>query len=77
MRVLILVDCYLPSSKSGAMLVHELGVEFRRQGHEVTILTPSDTIPKAFHVSTEDGLRIVRVKSGRIKGTAKVSEAAS
>jgi len=75
MRILITVDCYLPSSKSGAMLIHDLGVEFRRQGHEVTILTPSDTIPVTFYVSTEDGLRIVRVKSGRIKGTAKVIRA--
>ena len=75
MRILLLVDCYLPHSKSSATQMHELGVEFRRQGHEVTILTPSDTIPKAFHVSTEDGLRIVRVKSGRIKGTAKLLRA--
>src|SRR5271157_1318039 len=75
MRILLLVDCYLPHSKSGATQMHELGVEFLRQGHEVTIVAPSDTIAKTFHLSTEDGLRIVRVKSGRIKGDAKVLRA--
>lgn len=75
MRILILVDCYLPSLKSGAKLVHDLGVEFRGQRHEVTVLTPSDTISQSPQVTIEDGLRIARVKTGRIKGTAKLSRA--
>jgi O26-antigen biosynthesis N-acetyl-L-fucosamine transferase len=75
MRILLIVDCYLPHSKSGATQMHELGVEFLRRGHEVTILTPSAAICEGFRVSTEDGLRIVRVRSGRIKGTGKVVRA--
>jgi O26-antigen biosynthesis N-acetyl-L-fucosamine transferase len=55
--------------------MHELGVEFLRHGHEVTILTPSEAISKGFHLSTEDGLLIVRVRSGRIKGTGKALRA--
>ena len=75
MRILILVDCYPPSIKSGAMMIRDLGVGFRRHGHEVTILTPSDTISKALQVSTEQDLRIARVKTKTIKGTAKVFRA--
>lgn len=75
MRILIIVDCYLPTPKSGAKLIHDLGVEFRRRGHEVTILTPSDAISKALQVSTEDGLRVARVKNRTIKGTTKVFRA--
>jgi len=75
MRILFIVDCYLPHSKSGATQMQELGVEFQRRGHEVTIITPSEAISKSFHVSTEDGLRIVRVRSGRIKGTGKMLRA--
>jgi glycosyltransferase involved in cell wall biosynthesis len=75
MRILVIVDCYLPSLKSGAQLIHDLGVEFRRQGHEVTILTPSDTICKPFQVSTEDGLRIARVKTRTIKSRTKLFRA--
>jgi glycosyltransferase involved in cell wall biosynthesis len=75
MRILILVDCYLPSPKSSAKQIHDLGVEFRRQGHEVTILTPSDTNSEELEVRTEDGLRIARVRTKRIKGTTKVFRA--
>ena len=31
LKILILVDCYLPSPESGAELIHDLGVEFVRQ----------------------------------------------
>src|SRR5258708_20427153 len=75
MQILIIVDCYLPSLKSGAKLVHDLGVEFRRQGHEVSILTPSDAISEGLQVRTEDGLCIARVRTGTIKGTTKLFRA--
>jgi O26-antigen biosynthesis N-acetyl-L-fucosamine transferase len=75
MRILILVDCYAPSIKSGAKMIRDLGVAFRCHGHEVTILTPSDTISKALQVSTEDGFRIARVKTRTIKGATKVFRA--
>jgi len=71
MRILILVDCYLPSCKSGAKHIHDLGIEFQRQGHHVTVLTPSDTISQDLDVTDEQGLRIARVNAGRIKGTPK------
>ena len=56
MRILIIVDCYYPSSKSGAKLIHDLGVEMHRRGHEVTILTPSDHNISDLELTTEDGL---------------------
>jgi glycosyltransferase involved in cell wall biosynthesis len=71
MQILLIVDCYLPSLKSGAKMIHDLGIEFRRQGHEVTVLTPSDTISEGLQVRTEDGLCIARVKTGTIKGSTK------
>jgi glycosyltransferase involved in cell wall biosynthesis len=70
-RVLLLVDCYLPSSKSSAKLVHDLGVEFRRHRHEVTVLTPAHHIARNLEISVEDGLRVARVKSPRIKGASR------
>jgi glycosyltransferase involved in cell wall biosynthesis len=72
MRILILIDCYFPSSKSGAKHVHDLALEFTHKGHCVTILTLSDTIKQRLQVSHEEGLEIVRVKTGKIKGTFKV-----
>jgi glycosyltransferase involved in cell wall biosynthesis len=74
-RILILVDCYLPSVKSGARLIHDLGVEFDRQGHDVTILAPSDAISCDLEVTTEDGLRVVRAQTKKIKGTSRMFRA--
>lgn len=72
MRILILVDCYLPSTKSGAKQIHDLGVELFRQGHEVIVLTPSDGISRRLEIGVEDGLRVVRVRMGKIKGANNV-----
>ena len=71
MRILILGVYYLPSSEASAKLIHELGKEFQRQNHEVTILAPSETITRDLEVSREDGLQVVRVKMGKIKGAAR------
>jgi glycosyltransferase involved in cell wall biosynthesis len=67
-RILIIVDCFFPSSKSSAKLVHDLGAEFRDHGCEVIILAPSELISEPIEVSTEFGMQIARVKSGKIKG---------
>jgi glycosyltransferase involved in cell wall biosynthesis len=75
MRILILIDCYLPSYKSGAKQIHDLGVEFRRQGHTVTILTTTHEIARSFEITMEDELRVARVKTRRIKGAPKALRA--
>jgi len=75
MRILIIVDCYYPSSKSGAKLIHDLGVELRRQGHQITILTPSERNVFDLELKTEDGLLIARVKNGQLKGVSKIRRA--
>lgn len=75
MRLLLLIDCYVPSRKSSAKLIHALALEFRTLGHEVTILTPSDAVADAIQVNDEEGLRIARVKMGKIKGMPKIVRA--
>lgn len=68
MRILLLVDCYYPNSKSSATQMHDMALEFRRQKHEVIVLTPSDRISKKIEVTNEFGFQIVRVKTRNIKG---------
>jgi len=67
-RILIIVDCYYPTTKSSAKLVHDLGVELHARGHEITVLAPSETINEKAVISSEDKLRIIRVRTGKIKG---------
>lgn len=75
MRILVLVDCYLPCPKSSAKLVHDLGIEMLRQGHEVAIAAPDDALDSPCSVSTEEGLEIVRVRTGQIKGASRILRA--
>jgi O26-antigen biosynthesis N-acetyl-L-fucosamine transferase len=72
LRILIIVDCYYPSPKSSAKLVHDLGVELQRCGNEVIVLTPSEQASKDLVTSVEDQLLIARVKTGTIKGAGRV-----
>jgi glycosyltransferase involved in cell wall biosynthesis len=67
-RVLLLVDSYLPSRKAQAKLIHDLGVEFRCQGDEVVVLTSDDAITSSFELSYEDELTVARVRTGQVKG---------
>lgn len=71
MHITILVDCYLPSLKSVAKQVHDLGFEFCRLGHEVTIVAGTHEIAGSLEISVEEGLRVVRVRTGMIKGAIR------
>jgi len=77
LRILVLVDCYYPSIKSGAKLIHDLAVELSCRGHHTVVLTPSDEIPQRFQICTEDGVTVARVKTPSIKGTRKIHRALS
>jgi glycosyltransferase involved in cell wall biosynthesis len=56
-------------------MIHDLAVEFSRQGHDVTVLTPSDSISNRMCLTFEDSVRVVRVRTHRIKGASKVLRA--
>jgi glycosyltransferase involved in cell wall biosynthesis len=75
MRILLLVDCYLPSTKSSAKLIHDLGRGIRESGHDVVIAAPDSELPVPQRVSEEDGLTVLRVRTGPIKGVGKVVRA--
>jgi O26-antigen biosynthesis N-acetyl-L-fucosamine transferase len=71
LRILLLVDCYFPTSKSSAKQMHDLGVELTRRGHDVILMAPCETILDDVEISVRNGVRVVRVKSGRIKGAPR------
>lgn len=68
LRVLLLVDRYLPYPTSQAKLIRDLGVELVRQGHRAAVLSPSDGIRAPLEVTVEDGVEVLRVRGPRIKG---------
>src|SRR5260370_37616700 len=74
-RILLLVDCYLPSAKSGAKQMRDLAVEFHRQGHDVIVLTPSHEIAGVVKVTREEGARIIRVRTGHVRRAVEILRA--
>ncbi|MSO20745.1 MAG: glycosyltransferase WbuB [Acidobacteria bacterium] len=75
MKILLLVDCYFPKISAGAKLIHDLAAEFVQQGHEVTILTPLETISVSFEIEIKDRVRVARVRTGKIKGARRLFRA--
>ena len=75
MNILLLVDDYLPSTKSAPLLMHQLAEELFRRGHEVTLATPSQTLTVPFEVDRRNGFSVVRFASGKFKNTGKIRRA--
>jgi O26-antigen biosynthesis N-acetyl-L-fucosamine transferase len=75
MRILLLADCYVPVAKSGATQMHDLAMEFHHRDHDVTVVTPSDKILTDVESNFEDGIRVIRVRTGQIKGASKIRRA--
>jgi len=56
-------------------MIHDLGLQFLREGHEVILLTPSPLIGSTMEVSEEHGLQVVRVRTDKLKGVSKLRRA--
>lgn len=72
MRILLLVDCYLPSPKSSAKLMHDLAEEMTRQGHEVLLACPDDTLSTPVRCDEGGPFTVLRIKTPQIKGASKI-----
>ncbi len=56
-------------------MMHELACEFKEQGHNVTVITPSAKLKVKTEISILDGITICRFRSGEIKNVGKVKRA--
>jgi len=73
MKILLIIDDYMPDSiKVGAKMMHELACEFQKQGHIVTVITPSSTLKVKSEISILDGITVCKFKNGEIKNTTKI-----
>ena len=67
MRILLLVVYYPPSTTSAAQMMRDLALEYVRQGHQVIVATPGDVVEGTTSITEEDGVTLVRVKTGDLK----------
>ena len=76
MKVLLLVDDYLPhSTKIGAKMMHELAVGLLARGHEVAVATPDFRIKSKYEEEKIDGVQVYRFKSPNVKHESKIKRA--
>lgn len=74
MKILIIVDDYLPGSrKIAGKMMHELASQFIQDGHVVSVITPGDKKDDQFNKIKD--LKIHRFNAGKIKNTSKVIRA--
>lgn len=71
MRILLFVVYYLPSTMSSATLIHDLAVEFHRLGHEPIVVAPDENILQEYQVSCENGIKVLRIRAGKIKSATR------
>jgi hypothetical protein len=71
MRILLLVVYYLPSTTSSAKLMSDLAAELQRLGHEVIVVAPDENILTDVETAVENGIQVLRVRTGRIKTASK------
>lgn len=71
MRILLLIDDYYPSTKSGAKMMHDLGVQFVRDGHQAIVVTSAHAVRQDLNISVEDGVTVVRVRTGDLKNASR------
>lgn len=76
MKVCIVIDDYLPYSiRVGAKMMHELAIELKSRGHEITVITPRPEQSERVTFLNLDGVNVIGFKSGKIKDVSKTIRA--
>lgn len=73
MKILLLVDSYIPVAQAAAVMMHDLAKEIKSRGHDVTVITPTPSINKPMHREDIDGINIIRVKTPDFKNINRSS----
>ena len=67
MRIGLIADCYTPMRTSAAIMLEDLAVEFKNQGHIPIVIIPDATIDSPITNTVEKGVQVLRVKVPQIK----------
>ncbi|MEB2778406.1 glycosyltransferase family 4 protein [Algoriphagus sp. D3-2-R+10] len=76
MRVLLLVDDYIPkSTRIHGKMVHQLAAELAKAGHNSTVATPDSTIDKSYVREMLEGVEVLRFYSPETRVASKIRRA--
>ena len=76
MRLALIIDDYLPhSTRVGAKMFHELALQLKDNGHQVTVITPNPEQTTSLVEVDIDGVQVWSFSTGEIKGVNKIKRA--
>lgn len=67
MRIALVADSYPPLRTSGAVQLRDLSQEFRRQGHDVTVLVPAPDLGTSWALEELEGVQVLRLSAMQTK----------
>lgn len=67
---IIVTDTFFPANTSGAIQLRDLALEFVNQGHNITVLVPSDQINEPYVVEELYNIQIVRLSAPTTKNVS-------
>ena len=62
MRIAIVADAYPPMQSSAAVMLQDIAIEFRAQGHEPVVIIPAPDISDSVVRSIINGIEVLRVR---------------
>lgn len=68
MNLLLVADAFPPMRTSAAVHMEDLALELSVQGHEITVLVPSQEIPQSIDIVSTNAYQLIRVKGFKTKG---------
>lgn len=71
-RVLLITDSYYPSRTSAAKMMSDLAQALLKSGRAVSVAVPSAETEERAEIAVEDGVEVVRIRTGRTKGQNKL-----
>jgi glycosyltransferase involved in cell wall biosynthesis len=75
MNIGLLVVYYMPSTESCVQLIYDLAHELKSRGHRPIVITVNSGILGDVEITNEQGVRVMRVRAGKIKGTTRYMRA--
>ncbi len=75
MRIALIADTYPPLRTSGAVQLRDLAGEFRRQGHDVTVMVPAAGQRQPWTLDELNGVPVLRLAAPRTKDIAYIRRA--
>lgn len=67
MRIALVADAYPPLRTSGAVQLRDLSQEFRRQGHEVTVMVSAPGLATGWALEEMEGVQVLRLATLQTK----------